>query len=80
MSYRTSVEVQNFKQSAVTVSLLDQLPLPANAEIKVTLEDAAPERDETSQDGTLVWKVALAPGEKKKITYDIVIGYQKTAS
>ena len=77
VSYRITVELENFKKSAVTVSLLDQLPLPGNAEIKVKLEDAAPKPDETRQDGTLVWKVNLAAGEKKKVTYDIVIEYPK---
>jgi len=77
VSYRTSVEVQNSKKSAVTVSLMDQLPLAANAEIKVRLDDPAPKPNETRQDGTLVWKLALAAGEKKKITYDILIEYPK---
>lgn len=77
VSYRTTVELENYKKSSVTVSLLDQLPLPGNAEIKVNLEDAAPKPDETRPDGTLVWKVSLAPGEKKKVSYDIVIEYPK---
>jgi uncharacterized protein (TIGR02231 family) len=77
VSYRSSVEIENFKKGAVTVSLLDQLPLAGNAEIKVSLDDASPKPDETKQDGTIVWKVKLAPGEKKKISYDIVIEYPK---
>lgn len=77
VSYRITVELENFKKHAVTVSLLDQLPLPGNAEIKVSLDDAAPKPDETRQDGTLVWKVNLAAGEKRKISYDMVIEYPK---
>jgi len=77
VSYRTTVELENYKKSAVTVSLLDQLPLPGNAEIKVNLEDASLKPDETRPDGTLVWKVSLAPGEKKQVSYDIVIEYPK---
>ena len=77
LSYRCTVELENFKKRAITVSLLDQLPLAGNAEIKVTLEEAQPRPDETKSDGTLLWKVGLAPGQKSKISYDIVIEYPK---
>lgn len=77
LSYACRVELSSFKKRPVTVTLLDQLPLSGNAEIKVNLEDAQPRPEETRQDGTLVWKVNLAPGEKKKVVYDIVIEYPK---
>jgi uncharacterized protein (TIGR02231 family) len=77
LSYRTAVELENFKTTAIKVSLLDQMPLPQNAEIKVSLEDADPKPDEARQDGTLVWKTSLAPGQKKKFSYDIDIEYPK---
>ena len=77
VTYQVSVELDNFKKRAITVSLLDQLPLPRNAEIKVSLEEAQPKPDETKPDGTISWKVSLAPGEKKKVSYDIVIEYPK---
>ena len=77
LTYHCAVELENFKKRAVTVSLLDQLPLAANAEIKASLDEARPKPDETKPDGTLIWKVGLAPGEKKKIAYDIVIEYPR---
>lgn len=77
VTYRLSMELENFKKRGVTVSLLDQQPLPGNAEIKVNLEDVAPKPSETKEDGTIVWKVDLAPGEKKKVAYDLVIEYPK---
>jgi len=77
LSYRCTVELENLKKRAVTVTLLDQLPLAGNAEIKVSLDEARPKPDETRPDGRLLWKVQLAPGEKKKIGYDIVIEYPK---
>lgn len=77
VTYRLSMELENFKKRSVTVSLLDQQPLPGNAEIKVNLEDVAPKPTETKEDGTIVWKVDLAPGEKKKVAYDLVIEYPK---
>ena len=77
LSYGCTVQLENFKKRAVTVSLQDQLPLAGNAEIKVSLDEAQPKPDETRADGRVTWKVSLAPGEKKKVSYDIVIEYPK---
>jgi len=77
LSYRVDVELENFKKRGIKLTLLDQLPLAGNAEIKVNLEDERPKPDETKPDGTLSWKLNLAPGEKKKLSYDIVIEYPK---
>lgn len=77
ITYRVSVELENLKKKGVTVTLLDQLPLAANEEIKVSLEEARPHPDEVKPDGTLLWKVSLAPGEKKTIPYEILIEYPK---
>lgn len=77
VTYHVAIELENFKKRGVSVTLLDQLPLPSNAEIKVKLEDADPRPSGTKEDGTLEWKLTLAPGEKKKVAYDIVIEYPK---
>ena len=77
VTYRVGIELENFKKRSVTVTLLDQQPIPGNAEIKVNLEDVEPKPSETKEDGTIVWKVDLAPGEKKKVAYDLVIEYPK---
>jgi uncharacterized protein (TIGR02231 family) len=77
LTWRCSVELENFKKDEVTVALLDQLPLAGNEEIRVSLAEAVPQPGETRQDGTLVWNVPLKPKEKRKITYEIVIEYPK---
>ncbi|GFO64248.1 hypothetical protein GMPD_21670 [Geomonas paludis] len=77
VTYHVTIELENFKQRPITVSLKDQQPLPGNAEIKVAVEDAAPKPSETKEDGTLVWKLELGPSEKKKVSYDLVIEYPK---
>ncbi|MCM0081688.1 mucoidy inhibitor MuiA family protein [Geomonas sp. Red32] len=77
VSYHIAVELQNYKKRPVTVSVLDQLPIAGNAEIKVNLEEPSMKPAETKSDGTLIWKLDLTPGEKKKLTYDIVIEYPK---
>jgi len=77
VSYHVAVELENFKKRAVQLLLMDQLPLAGNEEIKVSLEEQQPKPSETKPDGTLVWKMNLAAGEKKKVSYDIVIEYPK---
>ncbi|QWV95168.1 mucoidy inhibitor MuiA family protein [Geomonas oryzisoli] len=77
VTYHVTMELANYRQRAVTVSLKDQQPLPGNAEIKVGIEDASPTPSEIKEDGTLLWKVELAPAEKKKVSYDLVIEYPK---
>ncbi|MBU5612432.1 mucoidy inhibitor MuiA family protein [Geomonas azotofigens] len=77
VTYHVTMELENFKQRPVTVSLRDQQPLPGNAEIKVAVEDASPKPAETKEDGTIVWKVELAPSEKKRVSYELVIEYPK---
>jgi uncharacterized protein (TIGR02231 family) len=79
ISYQVRIELQNFKKQTISLSLLDQLPLAGNAEIKVNLENEQPKVTEQRPDSsnTLVWKLSLAPGEKKVVSYDIVIEYPK---
>lgn len=77
LSYRCTVELENFKKEGVSVALLDQQPLAGNEEIKVSLDEPLPQPDERKANGTLVWKVALKPGEKRVVRYDIVIDYPK---
>jgi uncharacterized protein (TIGR02231 family) len=80
LSYHCSIELENFKKRPVVVSLMDQIPLAGNAEIKVNLDEARPKPSESRADGTVIWKVSLAPGEKRKVEYDIVIEYPKGRS
>jgi uncharacterized protein (TIGR02231 family) len=77
ISWRCLVELENFRPEGVTVTLMDQLPLPGNEEITATLLAAEVKPVETKADGTLVWKIPLAPGEKRQVTYEIAIDYPK---
>lgn len=77
ITYHVEIELQNFKTRPVAIELKDQKPLAGNAEISVKVEEASMKPAETKDDGTLVWKFELAPGEKRKVSYDIVIDYPK---
>lgn len=77
VTYHVDIELQNFKTRPVTVELKDQKPLPGNAEIGVKVEELSLKPAETKEDGTIIWKLELAPGEKRKVSYDIIINYPK---
>ena len=77
MGYRSTVTVTNFRKEPQTISIKDQLPLAGDNEITVSLEEATLPPTEKKDDGTLIWKLKLAAGEKKVISYEIVVEYPK---
>lgn len=77
MAYRVTATVANFRKEPQQISVKDQLPLSGDQEIKVSLEDAAMPPTEQKDDGTLIWKLKLGPGEKKELRYVIVVDYPK---
>lgn len=56
--------------------LKDQFPLSTNKDIEVTLIDAG-RAEVNNESGILNWKLALAPGESKKIQFVYSIKYPK---
>ncbi|HEY6007672.1 MAG TPA: mucoidy inhibitor MuiA family protein [Geobacteraceae bacterium] len=77
MAYRFRIELQNFRKEAQTVTVKDQLPLAGDEEIKVTLDEPSVKPDEVKDDGTLSWKLSLSPGEKRELSFGIVVEYPK---
>jgi uncharacterized protein (TIGR02231 family) len=77
VSYRYKVALGNFRKEAVTLTLRDQLPLAGDEEIKVSLEEPSLKPEEIKSDGTIVWKIPLLAGEKKELTFGILVEYPK---
>lgn len=77
MGYRSTVTVTNFRKEPQTISIKDQLPLAGDNEITVSLEEPTLPPTEKKDDGTLIWKMKLAAGEKKVFSYEIVVEYPK---
>jgi uncharacterized protein (TIGR02231 family) len=77
MSYRYRIEVSNLRATDQTVTVRDQLPLAGDAEIKVTLDEPSIKPDEIREDGRLTWKLPLKAGEKRELTFGIVVEYPK---
>jgi len=77
MAYRITTTVSNFRAETQTINIKDQLPLAGDSEIKVSLEEPTLPPTEKLDDGSLVWKLKLVPGEKKELRYEIVVEYPK---
>lgn len=77
MSYRYRIEASNFRGEDQIVTIRDQIPLAGDAEIKVTLDEPSIKPDEIKDDGRLTWKLPLKAGEKRELTFGIVVEYPK---
>lgn len=76
-SYRYRIELGNFRKEPLTVTLRDQLPLAGDEEIKVSLEEPTIKPEEVKNDGTVTWKLPLKAGEKRELTFGILVEYPK---
>ena len=77
VSYRYRIELNNFRKEPVTLTLRDQLPLPGDEEIKVSLDEPSIKPDEIGTEGRITWKTPLRAGEKKELTFGILVEYPK---
>lgn len=77
VSYHHRIELNNFRNEPLTITLRDQLPIAANEEIKVLLEEPSIKPGEVKSDGTIIWKTPLKAGEKKELTFGILVEYPK---
>lgn len=77
VSYRYRIEMNNFRKEPLTLTLRDQLPIAGDEEIKVSLEEPSLKPAELKSDGTVVWKTPLTAGEKKELTFGIMVEYPK---
>ena len=77
MGYRTTVNIANLRNEPQVVSVKEQLPLAGDQEISVSLLDPSLQPTEKKEDGSLIWKLQLAPGEKKELKYEIGVEYPK---
>jgi len=76
-TYRYRIELANFRKEPLTVTLRDQLPVAGDEEIKVSLDEPSIKPDEVKNDGTVIWKTPLKAGEKRELTFGIVVEYPK---
>jgi len=68
--YEVTIEVANYKKSAVRVQLVDQLPKSQQPDVEVNyLNASAPPKDGPDADGLLRWEVNVAPGKTTTLTF-----------
>lgn len=77
VTYSYRIQTANFRKEPLILTLIDQLPLAADQEIKVSLDEPSIKPDEIKADGTIAWKIPLQPGEKKDLTFGIIVDYPK---
>ncbi|NTV50582.1 MAG: mucoidy inhibitor MuiA family protein [Geobacteraceae bacterium] len=77
VSYRYRIEMGNFRKEPLTLTLRDQLPVAGDEEIKVSLEEPSIKPAEIKSDGTVIWSMPLLSGEKKELTFGILVEYPK---
>lgn len=76
-SFRYRIELNNFRKEPVNVTLLDQLPLADDTEIRISLDEPSLKPDEVGADGKLTWKIPLQAGEKKELSFGLIVDYPK---
>jgi uncharacterized protein (TIGR02231 family) len=67
------IEVENFKQYPVSISIVDNVPVSQHSDIEVRVTSIRPDPAERSEQGIVRWLLQLNPGEKKEITYEFFI-------
>jgi uncharacterized protein (TIGR02231 family) len=77
VSYRYRIELNNFRKEQVMLTLRDQLPVASDEEIKVSLDEPSLKPEEIKSNGTITWKTPLKAGEKKELTFSILVEYPK---
>jgi uncharacterized protein (TIGR02231 family) len=77
VSYRYLITMANFHSQPLTVTLLDQLPLAGDEEIKVSLEEPSLKPEQVKPDGSIIWKMPFKSGEKKELRFGILVEYPK---
>jgi len=77
VSYRYRIDMANFRNEPLTITLRDQLPLAGDEEIKVSLDGPSIKPDEVKSDGTITWKAPLKAGEKMELTFGVLVEYPK---
>ncbi len=79
--YRQSVtyeiKIKNNESTEISLNVIEQIPISANAEIKISIDDidGGTYNVET---GKLLWKQKLTPGEEKKMQFSITVEFPES--
>ena len=66
--------IKNFHDKEISCMLVDQVPVPQNAEIKVSVTKLDPKPDIEDKDrGIYTWKTVIKPGAEYKVTVSFIV-------
>jgi hypothetical protein len=75
-TFAYEIKVRNTKESAVNITLEDQLPVSQDKDIQVTLVDASGAKKDDAT-GKLTWELALGKAETKTVKLMFTVKYPK---
>jgi len=77
--YAYQFELENFKKETIALTVIDQVPVSDNSEIKagfIAASQAPVENKKRPKElGILEWKFVITPKEKKKFDYQFFVEY-----
>ena len=73
--YAYKFELENYKTKNITLTIIDQLPVSKNNDIKTELISSSVKPTETKELGILKWTFDLAPKEKKELELQFFVEY-----
>ena len=73
--YSYKIELENYSKNPATVTVIDQLPVSKNAEIKAELVASSAKPTAKEDLGILKWTVELLPSEKKSFEFQFYVEY-----
>jgi len=75
-TFTYSITVRNSRTDSLKMEVFDQVPVTTDKDIQITVSDngGAKQNNDT---GKLTWKLSLAPGEAKKLTFSYSVKYPK---
>ena len=78
-TFTFEISVRNTKKEALTIVLLDQVPLSQDKEIEVKVLELS-EGIKDDETGKVAWNLALQPNETKKVRLSYSVKYPKNKS
>ena len=73
--YQYVISIESFKKKDAEIKIMDRIPISMIEEVKIEDADFVPEPEERTEDGILIWKIGIAPGEKKEIRLSYTVEY-----
>lgn len=75
LTYAYEIVLENHKDSAQTITLVENIPVTQRKEIKIDLREGTSKPDTKDDEGFLRWKVDLKPGESRTVFFGYDLAY-----